>query len=76
MSWQATVWVLEHSESRLGDRCVLLSIANHCNREGSDSHPSLGTIAHEARVSVRNAQRSVPKAGSHRRAGSECRHRS
>jgi Helix-turn-helix domain len=47
MSWQAVTWVLEESESTLGSRLVLLSIASHANREGKSAFPSLDTIAKE-----------------------------
>ncbi len=59
MSVQALTWVIEHSKARLGDRCVLFSIANHCDREGGCCYPSIFTIAHEALVSKRQAQRSI-----------------
>jgi len=48
LSWQAVTWVLEQSESTLGSRLVLLSIASHSNREGKNAFPSLDTIAREA----------------------------
>jgi Helix-turn-helix domain len=47
LSWQAVTWVLEESESTLGSRLVLLSIASHANREGRSAFPSLDTIAKE-----------------------------
>ena len=33
MSVQAMSWVLDHSESELASRIVLLAIANHCYAE-------------------------------------------
>lgn len=59
MSIQALVWVIEHSKSRLADRCVLISIANHCDRQGENAWPSVYTISHEAKVTVRQVQISV-----------------
>lgn len=56
MSVQAISWVLDHSESRLGARCVLLSIANHAGPFGTGSWPSVKTIAKEARLSEREVQ--------------------
>ncbi len=61
MSIQALVWVIEHSRSRLADRCVLFSIANHCDREGKNAWPSVDTISHEARLSARQVQVSVAR---------------
>jgi hypothetical protein len=52
-------WVIEHSQSRLGDRLVLLAIANHCDRFGEHAWPSYDSIAVEAHLSVRQAKRSI-----------------
>lgn len=59
MSVQALSWVLENSESRLADRHVLISIANHAERDGTGAWPSVATIAHESRLSDRQVQRSI-----------------
>lgn len=56
MSVQAIAWVLEHSESRLGPRHVMISIANHAKADGTDAWPSIETIAHEARLSEREVR--------------------
>jgi len=56
MSWQAVTWVLEQSQSTLGSRLVLLSIASHANREGKQSWPSVETICIETRLSRREVQ--------------------
>jgi hypothetical protein len=61
MSIQALVWVIEYSRSRLADRCVLVSIANHCDREGKNAWPSVDTVSHEAKVSTRQAQVSIAR---------------
>lgn len=53
MSIQMVAWVLENSEAKLGDRLVLLSIANHANKDGLNSFPSFDTIAIESRLSRR-----------------------
>lgn len=51
------VWVLEHSDARLGDRLVLLALADNANDDGGDSYPSVDTIARKARISPRQVQR-------------------
>lgn len=56
MSVQAISWVLENSESRLGPRHVLISIANHADRLGKNAWPSVATIARESRLSEREVQ--------------------
>jgi hypothetical protein len=62
MSVQAVTWVIEHSRMRLGARLVLLAIANHADRLGQDSSPSIGTIANEARLSLRDTRLAIRKA--------------
>lgn len=59
MSIQAMVWVLDHSESTLADRLVLLAIANHCDALGRNAWPSIDHIAAEARVHPATASRAV-----------------
>ena len=56
MSVQAISWVLEHSESRLGARHVLISIANNAKSDGTGAWPSVSTISHEARLSEREVR--------------------
>lgn len=53
MSVQAMSWVLDFSEATNGSRLVLFSIANHCDKFGTDAWPKLETLAQEARLSVR-----------------------
>lgn len=53
MSIQAVSYVLELSNAKLGDRCVLLSIANHADKYGEEAWPSIATMASEANVSER-----------------------
>jgi hypothetical protein len=50
VSIQAIAWVLEHSESKIADRLVLLAIANHADAHGCSAWPSVDQIAREARV--------------------------
>jgi len=56
MSVQAMSWVLDHSESTLGARLVLLSIANHARADGSGAWPSINQIGIEARLSEREVR--------------------
>jgi hypothetical protein len=56
LSIQAINWVLEHSQSRLGARHVLLSIANHAKADGTGAWPSVATIAHESNLCEREVQ--------------------
>lgn len=66
LSVQAISWVLEHSESRLGSRHVLISIANHAKADGTGAWPSVSTISRESRLSereVRYALRDLEKSG-------------
>jgi hypothetical protein len=53
MSVQALSWVLDSSNSTYGARLVLLSIANHCDKFGTDAWPKIETIALESHLSVR-----------------------
>jgi hypothetical protein len=50
-------WVLRHSEARLGERLVLLVLADHAKDDGSSAWPSVATIAHEAHLSEKQVQR-------------------
>jgi hypothetical protein len=66
LSVQAISWVLDHSESRLGTRHVLISIANHAKSDGTGAWPSVSTIARESKLSereVRYALRELEKSG-------------
>lgn len=66
LSVQAISWVLDHSESRLGPRHVLISIANHSKSDGTGAWPSVSTIARESKLSereVRYALRELEKSG-------------
>lgn len=52
-------WVLDESSAKLGDRLVLLSIANHADKYGRGAYPSVSLIAAEAGLSDRQAIRSI-----------------
>lgn len=57
MSVHVLSWVLKHSEARLGDRLVLISLADHAKDDGTYAWPSQDLIAHESRMSVRQVRR-------------------
>jgi hypothetical protein len=59
MSVQALSWVLDHSEAEYGARLVLISIANHCDKNGTGAWPKLETIAEESKLSVREVSRTI-----------------
>lgn len=59
MSVQALSWVFDHSRSEGNARLVLLSIANHTDRQGAESWPSSETIARESRCSPRTVFRAL-----------------
>ena len=61
MSVQAMAWVLEHSKATGNDRLVLLAIANHASKEGTEAWPSVPLIAREARVSQRTVTRALKR---------------
>lgn len=41
-------WVLDHSPAQRGDRLVLISLANHADRDGANAFPTVPTIARES----------------------------
>lgn len=51
MSVYVISWVLKHSEAKHAQRLVLLVLADHASSDGTDSYPSVRTIAREARLS-------------------------
>lgn len=59
MSIQALTYVLEHCEAQHGARCMMFSIANHCDERGENCWASVATMAHEARLSRRGAQEAL-----------------
>lgn len=52
-------WVFDHSVATLASRLVLLSIANHASKIGSNAYCSTKTIAEEAHVSERQVHRAI-----------------
>lgn len=64
MSVQVMSWVLDYSETTLGTRLVLLSIANHASHDGDSAYPSIDTISRESRVSRRQVIRCIQAAES------------
>jgi len=64
--------VLQNSDERLGNRLVLIVLADHAHNDGSNCFPSVKTIAEEARMSERNvryALRELEEHGSIRSTG-------
>jgi hypothetical protein len=59
MSYQATTWVMEFSESRLADRLVLGAIAHRVSNDNGEAFPSVETIAREANVSESSVHASL-----------------
>ncbi len=51
MSYQATTWVIQFSQSRLSSRLVLHAIAHRISNESGQAWPSINTLAREANVS-------------------------
>jgi hypothetical protein len=59
MSVHVVSWVLRSSPETLGRRLVLLVLADHAREDGSSSWPAVETIAEQARLSRRQAQRAL-----------------
>lgn len=59
MSFHVVSWVLEHSPAKLATRLVLISMADHASKDGTDAYPSVKTLAHEARVSRSAVQSAI-----------------
>lgn len=51
MSVHVMSWVFRHSEEKLGNRLVLLVLADYASEDGTHSFPKIDTIAREARLS-------------------------
>lgn len=56
MSVHVSSFVWKHSETRLGDRLVLLCLADKADENGRNVFPSVRTIARETRLSERAVQ--------------------
>jgi Helix-turn-helix domain len=57
-------WVLDHSEERLGNRLVLLALAEHAHDDGTKAYPSNATLMKRTRLSeraVRDALRALER---------------
>lgn len=59
MSVQAMSWVLDHSDSKLGARLVLIAIANHADLNGENCWASVKALAGAARLSERQTRASL-----------------
>jgi hypothetical protein len=59
LSVQALSWVFDNSESELGARHVLLSIANHAKANGTGAWPSVRLISKESRLSETTVHRAM-----------------
>lgn len=59
MSVHVISWALRHSEATLGDRLVMLVLADHAKDDGTNAWPSVATIATQARLSERQTQRAL-----------------
>lgn len=72
MSVVVSAWVLRHSEERLGNRLVLLVLADHANSDGTNVWASVETIARHARMSgrqTRSCLRTLEASGAVERTG-------
>lgn len=49
-------WVLRHSEERLGNRLVLLALAEFAHDDGTKAYPAVATLTERARLSERQVQ--------------------
>lgn len=61
MSVNAVAWVLDLSESKGNDRCVLLAIADEADANGCNAFPSIRRIAARARVSKQTVVASIAR---------------
>ncbi len=57
MSVHVVSWALRHSQSKLGDRLVMLTLAEAAHDDGTKAFPAVGTIAVRANLSERQVQR-------------------
>jgi hypothetical protein len=56
MSLPVMVWVLQHSEAKLGARLVLIALAEFAHDDGTKAFPSVETLSERARMSRRGVQ--------------------
>jgi len=59
MSIKAVTWVFDNSEARLGNRLVLLALADYAHDDGSNAFPSVVSIAEKTRMSERQVRRAL-----------------
>lgn len=57
MSVHVVSWTLRHSRSKLGDRLVLLALAEAAHDDGTYAFPKVATLATRANLSERQVQR-------------------
>jgi hypothetical protein len=78
MSVHVLSWVLRHSNASMGDRLVLLVLADKAEHDGTNAWPSVATIARESRLTDRQVQRclrsleasgAIVRDGRHRKPG-------
>jgi hypothetical protein len=53
------VWVLDHSDAKLGDRLVLLALAEYAHDDGTKAFPTVETICGKTRMSESAVRRSL-----------------
>ncbi len=56
MSFKCVAWVLDNSDSTLGARLVLISLAEFAQDDGSETYPSVETLMKRSRLSRRGVQ--------------------
>lgn len=61
MSVKVQTWVWDHSKSSGNDRLVLLKIADEADHDGTNTFPSMKTLARTTRVNERTIMRSVKR---------------
>jgi hypothetical protein len=72
LSFHAVSWVLKNSKERLGNRLVLIVLADHAHADGTNAFPSVDTIKTESYMSERNvryALRALEQSGAIYRTG-------
>jgi len=61
VSWQATTWVVKHSQHKGSALLTMLMLANHAGPDGGTIYPSLATLAAETRLSRRQVIRIIDR---------------
>lgn len=61
MSIRVTAAIWDHSKAKLGDRLVLLYIADRCNDDGAGAYPSVAVIAAHCQLSERSVRLSLKR---------------